>query len=234
MNKGYVLAVLSLVLLSFSSAFVYAQTDEIPIEGFAFLGALFLISVIIGIAGYIYMGLAYMKIGQKSGITMAGLSWIPGLGPMLVAQRCARMHWWPFLLLLIPIIGVVYLIVIGATALVPSMVDGSVAPGTTPDFGVLGAGFLIVFLLTLLVALVLMIFNIVWHYKMFISVGRPGWWPVLAFLIGLPGFIPLIGLVFSLASFVLLVVFLGIAAWGKGGSRGPTGMIEETPIDEDE
>ena len=114
------------------------------------------IIVIVGI--YIYMSFAYMSIAKKNKQTSPGLAWIPGVGPLIVAYKSSRMHWWPWLLLIglvIPVVGFVALIVFA-------------------------------------------VFDVVWHWKLFEAIKKPGWWAV--FMV-----IPLLNIVF--------LIFVGIAAW---------------------
>jgi len=49
--------------------------------------------------------------------------------------------------------------------------------------------------------LILTIFTIIWYWKIFEFMGRPGWWAIL-------GLIPFVGP-------ILFAVFLGITAWGQ-------------------
>jgi len=68
------------------------------------------IASIIGLILWIYMSLAYMAIGKKAGLSMPGLAWIPGIGPLIITFQAAKMHWWPWLLLIgmvIPFVNVI-------------------------------------------------------------------------------------------------------------------------------
>jgi hypothetical protein len=79
----------------------------------AFAGFIVLFIILI-IALYIYQSLAFVAISKKAGLTMPGLSWIPGVGPTIQAYRISKMHWWPWLLLIgcfIPILNFVCIIV---------------------------------------------------------------------------------------------------------------------------
>ena len=102
-------------------------------------------------------------------------------------------HWWPWLLL-----PGAYLIM-GIFMLVNPIV------GT-----VLGAICFIIFF----------IFMIVWNWKMFVKVGRAGWWAlipiiggVLTFLISLAS--PLVGVIIGFISMITYLVLIGVAAWGN-------------------
>jgi len=88
---------------------------------------------------------------------MPELSWIPFFGPLIIAFRASKMHWWPWLLL----IGVII-----------------------PYIGLL---FFIVFL----------IFNIIWRWRLFEAVRKPGWLAIFTI-------IPIVDL-----------IIIGIVAWSK-------------------
>ena len=69
-----------------------------------------LVSLIIGLAAYLYMSFAYMAIAKKAKQSTPGLAWIPGVGPLIIAYKESNMHWWPWLLLIgyfIPFIGII-------------------------------------------------------------------------------------------------------------------------------
>ena len=123
----------------------------------AFLAGMIIFTVLISIALYIYMGFAYMAIGRKAKLKTPELSWIPGVGPLILAFQASKMHWWPWLL------------IIGMFIPFVAFIAG-------PIF---------------------MVFAIIWHWKMFESINKPGWWAIL-FLI------PIVGL-----------IMVGIAAWSK-------------------
>lgn len=60
-----------------------------------------------------------MAIGKKAGLKTPGLSWIPGIGPLIIAYQASKMHWWPWLLLIgfiIPFFNIVALIVFAVFA----------------------------------------------------------------------------------------------------------------------
>lgn len=67
-------------------------------------------------------------------------------------------------------------------------------------------GFLIPFV-NVIAILVFGVYSIIWQWKLFEKIGKPGWWA----LICLGGVIPFLGLLFSLAYLVLI----GVAAWSK-------------------
>lgn len=74
----------------------------------AALMVMFAVMMLIMVVLYIYLGFVYMAIGKKAKYPLYGLAWIPGIGPLIVTNRIADMHWWPILLLAgfwIPIVG---------------------------------------------------------------------------------------------------------------------------------
>lgn len=81
---------------------------------FALAIGLVVFVVALMIALYVYMSLAFVKIAKKAKLSSPGIAWIPGFGPTIIAFRKAKMHWWPWLLLIgliIPVVGFIPLIV---------------------------------------------------------------------------------------------------------------------------
>ncbi len=120
------------------------------------MGMIF-VFIIIAIVMYIYMGFAFMAIGRKAKLKTPELSWIPGVGPAIIAFQASKMHWWPWLLIigtLIPVVGFVF-------------------------------------------SLAFAVFMVIWQWKMFEVIKRPGWWALLCL-------IPIVGF-----------ILIGIAAWSK-------------------
>jgi magnesium-transporting ATPase (P-type) len=66
------------------------------------------VSIIVFIGLYVYLGFAFMTIGKKAKLSNPALAWIPGVGPLIIAFQASKMPWWPWLLLIgviIPAIG---------------------------------------------------------------------------------------------------------------------------------
>ena len=118
---------------------------------------MFIVFFVLALVYYVYMGFAFMAIAKKAKQSTPGLSWIPGVGPTIIAFRSANMHWWPWLLLI---------------------------------------GFFVPFVSTLF-ALAFGVFSIIWRWKLFEEVNKPGWWSILCI-------IPIVDM-----------VMIGIAAWSK-------------------
>lgn len=109
------------------------------------------------LAVYIYLSFAYSAIGRRAKVRSPGIAWFPFLGPLIIAYRSSRMHWWPWLLLI-----------------------GMVIP-----------------FINIFANLAFFVVSIIWHWKMFESVKRPGWWAIL-------NVIPIVNF-----------IVIGMAAWGK-------------------
>ncbi len=56
-------------------------------------------------------------------------------------------------------------------------------------------------IISFLAILTLLVFNVIWLWKIFERAGRPGWWPLLML-------IPFVG-------YLIYLILLGITAWGK-------------------
>jgi len=128
---------------------------EVGILGF--FAAFFMFAFILILGVYIYTSFAFMAIAKKAKYSKPGIAWIPGIGPLLITSKTAKMHWWPILLLVlspIPFIGGIASIAVA-------------------------------------------VFSIIWLWKTFEVIGKPGWWAILTLL--------------PIVNFVIL----GIAAWSK-------------------
>ncbi len=125
------------------------------------------------LAMYVYLSLAYSKLAKKTRTSPSWLAWVPFFRLYLISKM-AKMHWWP-MLLVIPILLAIPLFFISKIAALIFLTIGI--------FCIIAGGVL----------------TIIWHWKIFERVGKPGWW-VLLILIPYAG-----GIVFF--------VFLGIAAW---------------------
>ena len=134
----------------------------------AFIAGMIVFVIILGVILWIYLSLAFTAIGKKAKLSSPGIAWIPGVGPLIIAFRTSKMHWWPWLLLLSVFIGLVPIV------------------GQVIYFAAI---------------IVFSVYSIIWQWKMFEAIDKPGWWAILPV-------IPIIG------SIAYLVV-AGMAAWGK-------------------
>jgi hypothetical protein len=133
-----------------------------------------LIYLVIFLSLWLYFSFAYMAIAKKTNQNMPGLAWIPLIGPGLIASKAAKMHWWPIILSVGFFSYFIYLFLI-----------------YNPIIIILGYLSIIVY----------SIFFIIWMWKTFEAVGKPGWWVLLIF-------IPFVGS-------LIYLILLGIAAWSK-------------------
>ena len=127
----------------------------------AFIMGIIGIVLFVSAALYVYMGFAFMQIAKRAKLKTPALSWIPGVGPLIIAYQASKMHWWPWLLLI-----------------------GFVIP-----------------ILNFFAIIAFTVYSIIWEWKLFEAVGRPGWWALLSL-------VPFVGS-------VVYLILVGIAAWGK-------------------
>jgi drug/metabolite transporter (DMT)-like permease len=147
----------------------------------------------VGLLIYIYFALAFMAIGRKAKLHNPGIAWI---NPIISIFEISKMHWWPWAMLISGII-IAYMF-----ALVNPIVT------------------VIIYFLVLLAFLIMVI---IWHWKTFEVVGKPGWWAVLPIALGVLGIIlpfitnalVILSIILWVASAVLYAIFVGIAAWSK-------------------
>ena len=80
--------------------------------GLGMLMGVWIAMMIFGIAAYVYMALALMKIAQRLNVEGAWMAWVP-IANLVLMAKIAKMHWWPVLLLIgvwIPILGIIAMI----------------------------------------------------------------------------------------------------------------------------
>jgi len=160
------------------------------------------------IISYFYISFAFFSIGKKVGDRLYGLSWIPIIGPYLIAQRASKMSWVPLILMILTYLALPF-----------SYLFFSLLP------------------LEILAMIISTVFSGIWMWKTFVLVGRPGWWSlpyVLYPLLFLLTPLMLIGafggasflsnniwtlLYIVIAIFLLSLILVGIVAWGKGGRK---------------
>jgi hypothetical protein len=167
------------------------------------------VAFLVALAVYVYFSLAYAAVGRKAGLQNPGIAWMPfGFGPLATIFEVSRSHWWPF----------------------PFFAIGYVVSYAVMMFGIFGGGVLTTIgLVSLIIVLVVFsIIAIIWHWKTYVAVGRPGWWilpPVIISALGyvlifLSAFSPMLslaGLVLFALSVLVHAVLVGIAGWGSGG-----------------
>jgi uncharacterized membrane protein YhaH (DUF805 family) len=167
-----------------------------------FLRQRYVIALIVFIAVYVYLALAFLKIGKKAGLeeNAAGLSWIPFFGPIVVTYLVSGMHWWPWIVISIGMMILLVLVNIG----VFSFFLGTIFYGIVGVFLLLGT-------------------IIYWMWKTFAAVGKPGWWALIAPIGVIGGLIslasPIVGGIINLIAGIAFLVLLGIAAGSSGGQE---------------
>jgi hypothetical protein len=170
-----------------------------------FIGFLFL-GILIFFAIYVYFSIAYSKIGEKNNLTNSGVAWMPFYGPIAIIFESSKMHWWPFLTLTVGILGGYLSIFLGMLESIWMLVVGTgMMFLTLITFGVMG---------------------IIWHWKTYKNIGKPGWWslvPIISLILGYIlvfagmvlglGSVMIIGAIILLLGFIAHSVFIGLAAW---------------------
>lgn len=171
-------------------------------------GGIFVFVILVFLALYLYLSIAYSKIGSKSGLNSPGIAWMPYSGWLVVIFESSKMHWWPFLMLVVGLAGG-YLLMLSSFAT--------------------GSAMMILSLIILFATMIIFgIMNIVWHWKTYEAVGKPGWWilvPVITELLGyalifLGGYtkisaISVIGIILGIIGVIAHFVLIGIAAWSE-------------------
>jgi len=124
---------------------------------FAWILAFVMILVVILIIFYIYSSLTLMIVAKRTKTKNAWFAWIPFLSFYLMS-KIAKKHWWPVLLLIIPIL-----------------------------FSFLTANSIISVIDTIAL-IVFTVFSTIWMWKICEIRNRPGWWAIIVLIpiIGFP------------------------------------------------
>jgi hypothetical protein len=169
------------------------------------LGLILLIVFIIfllAIGIYIYTSFALMRIAEKTNTEPSWLAWIP-IANMVLLAKIAMMHWWPVLLYAPAFLFMIIGAILGQF------------------YSVTGIIFMVLYYLTILA---LSVFLTIWYWKMFVRVGRPGWWSLVPMIGGVVAMIfmlipttvtMVLGAIIALAGTAFMLIFLGMAAWGN-------------------
>jgi hypothetical protein len=158
-----------------------------------------IVGILILLALYIYSSLAYTAIGRKAKLTNPGVAWMPFMGPVATIFECAEAHWWPFL---VAVLGFFAALAISLFSI------------TNTTFVVISG------LLILATYLFSLVAGVVWHWRTYTAVGKPGWFilvPVITIAVGfLLLFVsPIVGLILYLLGALAHLILIGIAAWSK-------------------
>ncbi|MFA5992616.1 MAG: hypothetical protein WC796_02850 [Candidatus Pacearchaeota archaeon] len=167
--------------------------------------AFLVIAIIIGILLYFYISFAFMRIGYKAGLACPGVSWI---SPIVSIFEISKMHWWPW-----PV-----LIVGGPLIYFLTILLAMVSPILMIFTGILAV----------LLAIMFPVMVIIWNWKTFEAVGRPGWWAIISPILIVVGILlmflllsisPFVGILLGgiiiLVGVIIYLVLIGIAAWGN-------------------
>jgi uncharacterized membrane protein YhaH (DUF805 family) len=73
--------------------------SEMPFGEFFPIFAFFIVLIILSLF-WIYLSLVYFAIAKKNKQSSPGIAWIPGFGPLIIAYKASKMHWWPWLMLI--------------------------------------------------------------------------------------------------------------------------------------
>ena len=164
--------------------------DLLPPDLKALLITLFISSIVIMSILYIYTSLAFVSIGKKVNLKSPGIAWI---NPIVSIFEISGMHWWPWPALFLGTgIGSLFML----------------ASSTISEITIY------------LVALVFTVMSVIWQWKTFEAVSKPGWWALVAPIIAILG-IALsyaslkLGGIIVLVSVLAYLVLIGIAAWSK-------------------
>jgi hypothetical protein len=161
------------------------------------------ILIILFIAIYIYSSWALMTIAKKAKAKNPWLAWVP-IGNLVLTADIAGMHWWP-ILLFIP-----YIVLMMISVFLPVLA--------------IPAGVFV---------MVVSIYTIIWQWKMFEAVERPGWWALVSLIVGGLGMVVLaigsaaqslvtaiIGIIITVAGALMSLILIGIAAWAMPTVNG--------------
>lgn len=107
--------------------------------------------IILLIAIYIYFSLALMFIAKRTNTSNAWLAWIPYANIFLIT-KIAQKHWWPILLILIPLILNFF----------PKNI--------------------IFYVINYISIIALMIFYTIWWWKICERRSKPGWWALVVLI----------------------------------------------------
>jgi Family of unknown function (DUF5684) len=104
--------VLGLAAVLISAGGVFAQDDRVPARlPLAAMSGFFTIFLIMMLAMYVYMALTLQTIATKTNTENPWLAWIPIVNLVLLLNIAKKPIWW-FILLLIPLVGIVVAIIV--------------------------------------------------------------------------------------------------------------------------
>lgn len=158
---------------------------------------------------YIYLSIVYSKIARKAKLNSPGIAWMPSLGKLAVIFEASKMHWWPFLMLIGGLLFGYLLMII------------NIAISST-------AITVLSFIILIPTSIIFAVMTIIWHWKTYEAIGKPGWWILVPVASGALGYllmiiaaikanivVVIIGLIIAVLGMIAHLVLIGIAAWSS-------------------
>ena len=108
LNRLSLSVALGAVLVSASAAWGQSSSSSIPP---ALAGSILMITLVFGLAAYVYMALALQTIAVKTNTANAWLAWVPIANAILMLQIAKKPLWW-IILFIIPIVNIVIIIMV--------------------------------------------------------------------------------------------------------------------------
>jgi len=143
----------------------FLQTAPAFNPGIILIGLILaIIYMLIPLGIYLYFSFAYRAIAKKTNHSHPNIGWIPIIGPCLITSRTAKMHWWPVLLNIIPFFSTMVIFMIAKNSFTYNLR-------------------LIVGLLVLIPFTIFLIFFLIWNYKTFRFLNKPGWQSLIGLII---------------------------------------------------
>ncbi len=181
-------------------------TEIDPSSMGVFLLIMFLFVFFVLIA-YVYQALSLYYIARKTKTPNEWLAWIP-IGNLVLMANIAKMHWWP-VLLYVP--GIFFMFI----SIVASIMGNMVLE-------------IIFTVLSYIAMIALGVYMIMWLWKIYENVSRPGYWSLVPLIIsvislsmvviGLIIYSPLLfwlGIIGIIVGVLQQYVYMGLAAWHK-------------------
>ncbi len=162
---------------------------------------LYYLGILILFGIYAYISSAYQSIGKKSGVVGSGIAWIPVIGPLVIIYQSSRKSNWPFIMLVL--INFLFLILI---------------PFLFKSIYVIYA-LVIIYICVILTFLVM---NVIWHWKAYEKVEKPGYWILIPIAIIVLGYLIslintklafIFGGILGVGAFIVHLILIGIAGF---------------------
>jgi len=189
------------------------------------MGSMITAIVIMGVALlilYLYFSYIYMRVGKKAGLERPGISWF---NPIATIYEISGMHWWPF-----PVVfgGMIVsnIFIIGGLLKNPM----GLVMGQMPITYTIGQFILIASLL------VFAVMSIIWHWKTYETIDRPGWWILVPIALIVGGMlislvnnstVEMISGIIILLGGLAHVVLIGIAGFSGGPGNNNQAQIPQ-------